>query len=71
MENEQEKLQEMFEYLDDLRACGDTNMFGAAPYLQQEFMVSSKEARKILTMWMSTYDGHTNLGSRVSNALPF
>lgn len=69
MENEQENLEAMFYYLDELRESGSTNMFGAAPYLQQEFMVSSKEARKILTMWMATFDGHTSLGSRVSNAL--
>ena len=28
---------EMLEYLDDLRESGETNMFGAGPYVQREF----------------------------------
>lgn len=46
----------MFEYLDDLRESGETNMFGAAPYLQREFPdLSAAEARAVLLDWMNTF----------------
>lgn len=44
-----------FSYLDVLRESGVTNMFGAAPYLQQEFGLSRTEARKILAAWMDSF----------------
>ena len=43
------------EYLDRLRDSGVTNMFGAAPYVQNEFGVDKYEARKIVGEWMRTY----------------
>jgi len=43
-------------YLDALRESGATNMFGAIPYLQDEFPdLSEKEARDILWYWMDTF----------------
>ena len=54
---------EMLLYLDDLRESGDTNMFGAAPYLDSAFPElaqdwkgshSSEKARKVLAYWMGT-----------------
>ena len=39
-------------FLSDLRDSGKTNMFGAAPYLQQTFDLDKKEAREILAYWM-------------------
>lgn len=30
-------------------------MFGAAPYLEEEFDLSSSEARSILSEWMETF----------------
>ncbi len=47
--------QDMFEYLDDLRDSGATNMFGAGSHLQREFGIGSGLARKILLEWMQTY----------------
>lgn len=45
-----------FEFLDDLRESGVTNMFGATPYLRKAFKgLSEKEARSILTEWMKTF----------------
>ena len=44
-----------FKYLDRLRRAGVTNMFGAAPYLQEEFGLDSKEARDVLLKWMDTF----------------
>lgn len=43
-------------YLERLRRSGETNMFGAAPYLMTEFGLSLQDARKVLSEWMSTYD---------------
>ena len=40
--------QEMFDYLEELRRSGDTNMLGASPYLQRAFVLSKKEA---ITDW--------------------
>lgn len=45
-------MNEYFEYLEELRKSGETNMFGAAPYLQQEFGLDRREARAILMEWM-------------------
>ena len=47
---------EMLEYLDDLRESGVTNMFGARPYLQDEFPeLSKQEASQVLLFWMKTF----------------
>ena len=43
---------EYFEYLDELRLSGETNMFGAGEYLQREFGLDRREARDILMTWM-------------------
>jgi len=51
----EEELTEYLEYLDDLRLSGETNMYGAASYLQQEFDLSRKEAREVLFYWMETF----------------
>jgi len=42
-------------YLDDLRDSGDTNMFGAGPYLMEEFGVTRSESHEILGYWMDTF----------------
>ena len=44
--------QQVFEYLDELRESGVTNMFGATPYIVREFDISTKEARTLLKKWM-------------------
>lgn len=45
-------MREEFLFLNQLRYSGETNMFGATPYLQEEFGISRTEARDILTEWM-------------------
>ena len=42
-------------YLDELRESGETNMFGAGSYIEDEFALSRQEARHILTYWMKTF----------------
>lgn len=49
------KLQEYFEYLDELRDSGVTNMFGAGPYLQRDCGLRKKESYEVLKMWMDTF----------------
>ncbi len=47
-----------FEFLNDLRESGVTNMFGAAPYLVQAFdedNLTLKQAREILGRWMKSF----------------
>ena len=46
---------EHLEYLDDLRESGETNMFGARPYLIEEFGIESKQASAILSYWMHSF----------------
>ena len=46
-------------YLENLRRSGETNMFGAVPYLTAEFEdegMTRNEARKILADWMNNYN---------------
>lgn len=45
------------DFLMDLRESGETNMFGAAPYLQEEFDLSRAEARAVLIEWMESFSG--------------
>ena len=42
-------------YLDDLRESGVTNMYGAPPYLQEEFGMDRTESHAILKYWMDTF----------------
>ena len=45
-----------FEFLDNLRESGVTNMFGAVPYLTNVFpKLSDNEAAKVLKEWMATF----------------
>jgi hypothetical protein len=43
---------EYFIWLNRLRESGETNMYGASPYLQCAFSMNKREARKILVEWM-------------------
>lgn len=53
--------QKHLEYLDELRLSGVTNMFGAAPYVSEEFGITVADARHILSEWMRTFsDRHPN-----------
>lgn len=43
-------------YLEKLRRSGVTNMFGAVPFIVNEFGVSRREAYDILSDWMRNYN---------------
>ena len=51
MDNEEE----IFEYLDDLRESGDVNMFGAGPYVQEEFGLDRHAAREVVMKWAKNF----------------
>lgn len=44
------------EFLNDLRDSGITNMFGAAPYLMEEYPeLTRREAQAIVRQWMREF----------------
>lgn len=46
---------EAFEFLDELRLSGKTNMLGATPYIAGEFELEEEEAKELLVEWMSNF----------------
>ena len=56
--------QEILEYLNDLRNSGQTNMFGALPYLTAEFPDETKqECKRCLMLWMNNFNEEGNYES--------
>ena len=47
--------EEMLVYLDELRDSGETNMYGARPYVAGEFNLSKEDAGSVLSYWMKTF----------------
>ena len=45
-----------FDFIDELRESGVTNMFGAVPYLMDEFILDNEEAKDILVRWMESFN---------------
>ena len=60
--------QTVFEYLDDLRESGETNMFGACPYLIYRFNLDKDIAGKYLSAWMTTFDSLKEASERAVEA---
>jgi hypothetical protein len=44
------------DFLNILRDSGATNMFGATPYVIEEFGLDTSEARRILSLWMKNFN---------------
>lgn len=51
-----EEYREEFIYLENLRKSGVTNMYGASPYLADEFGYTRREATEILILWIENYN---------------
>ena len=47
---------EVLEFLNILRDSGATNMFGATPYIKDEFDLDSKESKSLLMLWMANFN---------------
>lgn len=45
----------VFTYLNELRNSGETNMFGARPYIEAEFGFSQEKSTKLLKRWMNNF----------------
>lgn len=46
---------EVYNFLDELRNSGETNMFGARPYIVEMFNCSQDQATTLLSNWMKNY----------------
>lgn len=54
---------QVFEYLDNLRASGKTNMYLAGAYIEREFSMSAVKAKELLVKWMKTFPArHPEVG---------
>ena len=51
---------EILEYLNGLRNSGETNMFGAGPYVAERFDLDKHEARKFVSFWMDNFNEEGN-----------
>ncbi len=70
MENfDREDVATYFAYLDNLRASGDINMFGAGLFLRREFLLEREGASAVLSAWMSTFDEDASPEARAEAAL--
>ena len=47
-------------FLDILRESGETNMFGAGPYIQERFGITKYDANRFLVKWMGTFEERNN-----------
>jgi hypothetical protein len=47
---------QVFDYLNDLRESGVTNMYGACPYIILKFDITQEEAIKVLAKWMENFN---------------
>ena len=47
--------EDYFDYLVELRDSGVTNMWGAGPYLEDEFDLSKSEAKEVLASWIKSF----------------
>ncbi len=55
LELDQSERADVFDFLEGLRESGKTNMFGAAPYLQEAFGHTKQTAQAWLSAWMKSY----------------
>lgn len=51
-------MEKYFAYLEELRESGETNMYGAVPFLQRRFVelqFDRKRAKEILDAWIKSF----------------
>tara|TARA_R100000935_G_scaffold23219_1_gene42519 strand:+ start:245 stop:418 length:174 start_codon:yes stop_codon:yes gene_type:complete len=48
--------QDYFDYLVELRDSGVTNMWGAGPYLEDQFDLTKEEAKGVLLSWIKSFE---------------
>ena len=52
--------EQVFEFLDELRESGETNMYGAVPYIVEAFNITKYDAQRHLVKWMETFGERHN-----------
>ena len=52
MKTEQEKLQELYEFLDELRESGNTNMLAAPKFIEEYYGYKKEASRMIFDLWI-------------------
>lgn len=60
-----EELVNAFDTLDCMREQGSVNMFGASIPLAETLGWDESEARKVVVLWMKTFDEDKNVDTRV------
>lgn len=50
-------LQDVFDFLDDIRKAGTLNIFGAAQYIQVQFGTSIDVSNKLQSLWLLVSKG--------------
>jgi len=63
------ELTEAFEYLDDLRNDGSTNMYAAPAYVQRDLCWPKHEAAAACKAWRDTFDPDATVDMRVARAI--
>ena len=59
-----------FQYLDSLRESGETNMYGARPYLMEYCEIEDRDlALKVLKAWSKTFNSDDSPETRASVAI--
>jgi hypothetical protein len=64
METNMNMQEQVNDFLNDLRDSGAINMFGAVPYIVEEFGVNKYEARDLLKNWMMSFS-HRDLEEQI------
>ena len=50
-----QEMKNVFLYLNELKDSGKTNMFGATPYIVNEFNMDKRTAANYLILWMQSF----------------
>jgi len=64
-----DELTEAFEYLDQLRASGRTNMWNASAYIVRELCWPPHEASEATVLWIRTYSRDVPVAQRVAQGI--
>ena len=70
MQHDLNTLTEAFEYLDELRESGETNMWGAVPYIERDLGHDNKTSKSLQLKWMESFDGETSAYDRAKKFIP-
>lgn len=53
-------------FLDSVRKAGAVNMFGAAPFIVEQYGVTKHQAKDMLLVWMDTFSERARKGEVVA-----